>query len=91
MTETRRQDKIWSVQEAKAKLSEVLRRAHDDGPQIIGTKRRCVVIAEEAWRAAKPERMPLGRWLVERTPGGEPLDLPDRADPPRKTPFEQDA
>jgi len=30
-----KQDRVWSVQEAKAKFSEVVRRAQSEGPQLV--------------------------------------------------------
>lgn len=78
----------WSVQEAKSKLSEVLRRARDEGPQVIGEAQPCVVVPLEAWQAREHERS-LGRWLVEHTPRGEPLELPDRHEADRATGFEE--
>lgn len=77
-------DKNWSVAEAKAKLSEILRRARDGEPQTIGAEDPCVVVSasdfQKYWR---PEH--LGRFLVESAPRGCGLELPsragDRADP----------
>lgn len=88
-TEARREP-IWSVQDAKAKLSEVLRRAREEGPQVIGTVRPCVVVPEELWREKVSSQEPLGRWLVAHAPRGEALSLPDRTDPPRPSPFSSD-
>jgi prevent-host-death family protein len=66
------------VQEAKAKLSEVLRRAREEGPQVIGSAHPCVVVPLEAWQGSANPRPPLGRWLAGATPRGEPLEPPDR-------------
>jgi prevent-host-death family protein len=66
----------WSVQDAKAQLSELLRRARRGQPQRIGTKEPCVVISEAEWRASQGAS--LGRWLVESAPRGEALELPSR-------------
>jgi prevent-host-death family protein len=74
----------WSVQEAKAKLSEVLRRAREEGPQVIGSAHPCVVVPLEAWQDGTNPRPPLGRWLARTTPRGEPLELPDRREPDRR-------
>lgn len=72
----------WSVQDAKAKLSEILRRARKFGPQTIGTHNPCIVVPVEEWDRRKIDILPLGSWLVAHTPRGEkldpPLDLPDR-------------
>jgi len=39
--------KTWTIAEAKARLSDLLRLAREDGPQYIGTKKSFVVISEE--------------------------------------------
>ncbi len=79
--------RVWTVADAKARLSEVLRRASEEGPQRIGTKRRYVVVPEELWDQRGELRAPLGAWLVDHLPQGETLQLPDRQDPPREIPF----
>ena len=68
--------KHWTVQDAKAQLSEVLRRARRGEPQHIGLKDGCVVVSEHMWVAAQDSG--LGRWLVESAPRGEALELPSR-------------
>lgn len=80
--------KSWTVQEAKAKLSEVLRRAREEGPQVIGSSHPCVVVPLEAWQARASARPALGRWLVRATPRGELLELPDRREPDRPLDFD---
>ncbi len=40
-------DRIWTVAEAKARLSEILRLAEEEGPQRIGTRRSFVVRSPE--------------------------------------------
>ncbi len=58
----------------------------EEGPQRIGTRRPFVVIPERVWRARKEgPRKALGQWLVENTPRGTNLTLPDR-NTKRKTP-----
>ena len=88
--------RTWTVAEAKAKLSEILRLAEEEGPQRIGLRKSFVVVPEREWqvrthdlewRRRVPEEMPMGRWLVENMPRGVNLELPDRRDPPRETPF----
>lgn len=75
----------WSVQEAKAKLSEVLRRAREEGPQVIGSVHPCVVVPLEVWQDRANPRLPLGRWLARSAPRGEePLELPDRRERDRR-------
>jgi prevent-host-death family protein len=78
---------VWTVAEAKARLSELLRRAREKGPQRIGTRVQYVVIAAEQWDAMSPSRPPMGRWLVANMPRHTNLEPPDRRDPPRPIPF----
>jgi prevent-host-death family protein len=66
----------WTVQEAKAQLSELLRRARAGEPQRIGVTDACVVVSEKDWAALHPSD--LGAWLVESAPRGEDITLPPR-------------
>jgi prevent-host-death family protein len=75
---------VWSVADAKAKLSEILRLARAGEPQIIGNDDPCVVIsASEFEELRQPQH--LGRFLLETAPRGAELELPpresDRGDP----------
>ena len=78
---------MWTVQEAKAKLSEVLKRARDGEAQIVGAHEPCVVISMDEYKrlSSKNEEPHLGRWLVENTPRIGDIELPprdrDRPDP----------
>lgn len=67
----------WSVQNAKARLSEVLRRARAGEPQRIGTRDSCVVVSSEAW--ASHQGSSLGAWLVASAPHGAPLEEAPRS------------
>ncbi len=80
-------NRTWTVAEAKARLSEILRLAEEEGPQRIGTRRSFVVVPAAAWDAKSPPRKPLGQWLVENMPRGIELELPDRREPEREIPF----
>ena len=78
--------RVWTVTEAKARLSEILRLAEEEGPQRIGMRRRFVVIPERVWLERKAGlRKALGQWLVENIPRGDNLSLSDRSSK-RKTP-----
>ena len=88
--------RTWTIAEAKARLSEILRLAEEEGPQRIGLRKPFLVVSERQWRSREhdlewrrrvPEEMPMGKWLVENMPRGVELELPDRSDPPRETPF----
>jgi prevent-host-death family protein len=76
---------MWSVQEAKARLSEVMRRARAGEPQIIGSREPVVVISAEQFKAVRPKRH-LGSFLIETAPRGAPIELPPRG-PDRGDPF----
>ena len=79
--------RIWTVAEAKARLSEILRLAESEGPQQIGIRNPCVVVPAEAWYVKSRQCKPLGQWLVENTPRGVNLEVPcDRASQ-REIPF----
>ena len=68
--------RVWTVAEAKARLSEILRLAEDEGPQQIGLQRPCVVVTADAWHANTPPRTPLGQWLLANVPRGTNLQVP---------------
>ena len=85
--EKRATHRVWTVAEAKARLSEILRLAETEGPQQIGIRYPCVVVPAEAWDAKSRQCKPLGQWLVENTPRGVNLEVPrDRASK-REIPF----
>ena len=79
--------RVWTVAEAKARLSEVLRLAEEEGPQRIGKRRPCVVVPEADWHGRSSQRKPLGRWLVKNVPRGVALPMPDSRASARATPF----
>lgn len=86
------QERIWTVAEAKARLSEVLRRAEEEGPQRIGTRKPFFVVSESAWLSHVRPRESLGRWLVEHVPRGAGLEIPEQPAPVGGSPFvEEDA
>ncbi|MDE0088039.1 MAG: prevent-host-death protein [Candidatus Poribacteria bacterium] len=77
----------WTVAEAKARLSEILRLAEQEGPQHIGTRKSFVVVPADAWYAKTPPRKPMGQWLVDNMPRGINLEIPSRHEPEREIPF----
>ena len=81
--------RVWTVTEAKARLSEILRLAEEEGPQRIGTRKPFVVVPAATWDEKMKPRMPLGKWLVENTPRGTNLEIPPRSrESHREIPFQ---
>ena len=78
---------IWTVAEAKSRLSEVLRRAREVGPQQIGTQQPHVVVPLDRWLARVGPERNFGAWLVENAPRGCEFELPSREDSDREIPF----
>ncbi len=79
-------NRTWTVAEAKARLSEILRLAEEEGPQHIGRRNTFVVVPQRLWQRQSPPRKPLGQWLIENMPRGIELEIPDRSSN-RKIPF----
>lgn len=86
----------WTIAETKARLSEILRLAEQEGPQRIGTRNPFVIVPERLWREraqpepAEPPKMPMGQWLVANFPRIGELEIPP--DPPdREPPFADEA
>ena len=77
MNETHIQ-RVWTVAQAKAKLSEILRLAESEGPQRIGTRRPFVVVPAAVWEEKRPPAKPLGQWLIENVPRDTNLEVPER-------------
>jgi antitoxin Phd len=77
VTEKRTERGIWKLEDAKARFSEVVRRAHVDGPQAVTVRgRRAVVVldADEYDRLAAPKSdLPLVDFLSRLNMTG--LDL----------------
>ena len=68
----------WQLQEAKNRLSEVVRRAQDEGPQTItlrGNDAAVVVAAEEYRRLVSRPRSGLVEFFRQSPLVGVPLDL----------------
>jgi prevent-host-death family protein len=79
---------MWTIQEAKAKLSQVLQRARSGEAQIIGAQEPCVVISLDEYRrltAIADEPHP-GKWLVQHLAGLGDIELPSREED-RPSPF----
>lgn len=73
--------KSWALQDAKARLSEVVRRANTDGPQIVTYRgvEKAVVLSAEEYRKLKPEKPSFVDMLLAiPTLDDETVDLIDR-------------
>ena len=68
----------WTVADAKAQLSHILRCAETEGPQRIGRHRTFVIVPEQLWEDRSASEVPLGRWLIEHMPRGYELEIPGR-------------
>ena len=79
--------RIWTLAEAKARLSEILRLAEEEGPQRIGAQKSFVVMPERLWEEQKRPHKPLGQWLMDKMPRGMELELPNHRESGRETPF----
>ncbi|MCY3883272.1 MAG: hypothetical protein OXG61_14280 [Chloroflexi bacterium] len=88
--------RTWTVAEAKARLSEILRLAEEEGPQRIGLRKPFLVVPEHQWqnhtndlewRRRVPEPMPMGKWLVENMPRGLDFEIPRDRTSDRPIPF----
>ncbi len=79
--------RTWTIADTKARLSEILRLAEEEGPQRIGVKHAFIVVPERLWQERTSPRKPLGQWLVENFPRGIDLELPSRDDDDREIPF----
>jgi prevent-host-death family protein len=68
---------VWQLQEAKARLSEVIRRATDDGPQHISLRGApaVVVLSEDDYRRLTAKRPTLVDHILAAQPW--PDDLVD--------------
>jgi prevent-host-death family protein len=72
---------MWSVADAKAHLSEILRKARGGSPQVIGAQDPCVVISLETYQDRVAGAEHDGRWLVEMTSRlGCDIPLPPRGE-----------
>ena len=82
--------RVWTVAEAKAKLSEVLRLAESEGPQRIGTRKSFIVVPAASWDAKEARDRHLGRWLLENVPRGLNWEIPRDRRSNRAVPFSEE-
>ena len=72
--------KRWTVQDAKARFSELLRASMSEGPQMVTLRgaETAVLVPIEEWRRLQgSERRSLKDWLLAPEPRFD-LELPDR-------------
>lgn len=76
----------WTVAEAKAKFSEVIDRAENDGPQTVTRHGRTavVVVAAEEWERKTKRAGNLAEFLASSPLRRSNLSLERRKDRPRK-------
>ena len=74
----------WQLQEAKNRLSEVVKAARSDGPQLITVhgEDAAVLVGIDEFRKLKGRREPLGTFLRKTAPKGVTLELERVPDPP---------
>jgi prevent-host-death family protein len=77
----------WTVAEAKAKFSELIDKANDEGPQRITKHGRttAVVVSVTEWEKKRARKVKLGQFLAQSPLRGsgieiKPLDLKLRKD-----------
>jgi antitoxin Phd len=79
---------MWQVQEAKARFSEFLDKALEEGPQIV-TRRgveTAVLVPFAEWERMKARARPTLKELLLSDDGPHDLDIPERGDwQPRPT------
>jgi antitoxin Phd len=70
----------WPLQDAKAKLSEVIKTAKKNGPQIITQRgvKSAVVVPFEEWERTQQHNKPTLLEILRSAPEGE-LSIPPRA------------
>jgi prevent-host-death family protein len=67
----------WSVAEAKAKLSEVIDKAHSDGPQAItkNGKKTVVVVSADEWERKTKRKGTLAEFLLASPLRGSGIEI----------------
>lgn len=80
--------RVWTVDEAKARLPELLRLAETEGPQVIRARSPFIVQPESLPQSKHaPQSKPLGKWLIENVPRGANFDTPRDRHSKRPIPF----
>lgn len=72
---------MWSVADAKAQLSEILRQARKGEPQFIGAQDPCVVVSLATYQTRIVETEHDGLWLLDQAARLQcELPLPPRSE-----------
>ncbi|MFI9561707.1 type II toxin-antitoxin system Phd/YefM family antitoxin [Nonomuraea endophytica] len=76
----------WQLQEAKQRFSEVVRRAHDEGPQIVTRHGEdvAVIIDMAEYRRLKGQEPDFKKFLLDGPDWDDDLDFPRQRDLPRE-------
>jgi len=79
-------DEAWTVAEAKAKFSEVIDRAREQGPQTITRNGRetAVIVSAEEWQRRTKREGTLSEFFARSPLRGSGIKLVRRKDRPRK-------
>ena len=77
---------VWTVAEAKAKLSEVIERARAAGPQTVTRNGRpaVVVVAAEEWERKTKREGTLADFFARSPLAGSKVKIERRRDRPRR-------
>ncbi|MEO3870228.1 type II toxin-antitoxin system Phd/YefM family antitoxin [Nonomuraea sp. B12E4] len=87
MTATHIEATKWQLQEAKQRFSEVVRKAHDEGPQIVTRHGRdvAVILDMEEYRQLKRRNQPdFKEFLLSSPDWPDDLEIPRANDLPRE-------
>ncbi len=79
--------RVWTIAQAKARLSEVLRLSEEEGPQLIGKRRQYIVVPASDWYEKNSPRQPMGQWLIDNMPRGTNLASHSDRKSKRQIPF----
>lgn len=83
-----RSDSVWSIKDAKSRLSKILRLARNKEPQFIGRRDQCVVVSREEWEARNTEEeSALSSWLLTHSPAVE-FEIPPRGTNAKNNPWD---
>ncbi|MEV4164836.1 type II toxin-antitoxin system Phd/YefM family antitoxin [Nonomuraea dietziae] len=76
----------WQLQEAKQRFSEVVRKAHDEGPQIITRHgdEVAVILDMAEYRRIKGGEPDFKEFLLSAPDWGDDLEFPRNRDLPRE-------